>query len=221
MTAKKKHNDRNPKYRFKKCDDPFEEAKEDAMQARKGQYRNGIPNTFAAQGLLGLRKYAEEWWIRNKRDGVLGPMFHTKALFMDWYGDNPRPGNCLLVRKDMKDKAMPHNVKYVMDEAYRTVVNLQKHQKHNYFGVVWDPGFKNHPGVWRGEFRMGERNFKRKGWIYREFGSEKQAARWVDYLLEKKYGVYCVLNRDIDRSLGHEDFDDIPVELYGGWNGAK
>ena len=148
-------------------------------------------------------------------------MFHTKALFMDWYGDNPRPGNCKLVRKDLKEKAMPHNVKYVSSEAWSTVINLQRFQKHNYFGVVWDPGFKNHPGLWRGEFRMGERNLKRKGWIYREFGNEKQAARWVDYLLEKKYGVYCVFNRDIDPALGHEDFDDIPVELYGGWGGAR
>ncbi len=32
---KKNHNDPNPKYKFKKCDDPFEDAKVEAMKARK------------------------------------------------------------------------------------------------------------------------------------------------------------------------------------------
>ena len=222
MKKKKNHNDPNPKYKFKKCDDPFEDAKIEAMKARKGQwFRTGVPNTLAAQGLLGLRKYAEEWWLRAKHEGILGAMFHTKNLFMDWYGDNPRPGNCVLVRIDPKEKATPHNVKYCSYEAHRTVTMLRRYQKHTYFGVVWDPGFKNHPGVWRGEFRLGVANCHRKGYVFREFGSEKQAARWIDYLLERKYGVWCVLNRDIDKSLGHEDFDDVPVELYGGWNGAR
>lgn len=138
---KKNHNDPNPKYKFKKCDDPFEDAKVEAMKARKGQwFRTGVPNTLAAQGLLGLRKYAEEWWLRAKHEGILGAMFHTKNLFMDWYGDNPRPGNCVLVRIDPKEKATPHNVKYCSYEAHRTVTMLRRYQKHTYFGVVWDPG---------------------------------------------------------------------------------
>jgi hypothetical protein len=217
MPPKKQRIKRDPyRSKFVKADDPFEAARQEAVLAKRKAFKQGVPRTREAQGVLGLRLYAESFFQRMKQEGLLGPMFHTKKLFLEWYEDHPRPGNAVLTRIDPKEKYTPHNSKYTTNEAFKTVAMLQRRQKGKYFGVSWDPGFGVHiPGVWRGEIRVGDTTKAKRATVFREFPNEKQAARYVDWVLEQKYGTFCVFNRDIDKTLGHEDFDDVPLELYG------
>lgn len=174
----------------------------------------GIPMTYEAQGLIGLRRYADNWILIHKRKRLVGTGFFSRKLFLAWYDKNPRPGNCCLVRIDTSKLCTPDNVKYVHPVFRDSAVTSRRNG--GYIGVSWDKGFEGIKGRWRGTVKLVEIN--RRIVVYREFESEKQAARWVDWVLEKKYGVYAVFNRDLNKELGMECFDDIPLELYGGYN---
>ena len=177
---------------------------------------SGVPMTYEAQGLIGLRRYADKWIELHKRKKLVGSSFANRKLFLLWYNKNPRPGNCCLVRIDTAKLCSPDNVKYVHPTFRDSALTYRRNG--GYIGVKWDAGFEGIKGRWRGMVKLVEIN--RRIVVFREFESEQRAARWVDWVLEKKYGVYAVFNRDLNKELGMECFDDIPLELYGGYNGG-
>ena len=176
-----------------------------------------IPATYESQGLIGLRKYADNWYGRYQKNQNVANVWRYKKDFMVWYSKNPRPGNCHLVLCDPSKKASPDNVKYVSEEFSEMRRGVRRIGS-IYFFIQYDPGFVGLPGQWRGRVRISGQYAEKPYYVYREFDSEKLAARWADWVLEKKYGIYAVFNRDIDPSLGRQDFDDIPLELYGGYD---